>query len=60
MEGYGIYYHYASGSKYEVQWENSLQEGIGIFYNSGVLKHIGEWLKGICKTPYFNNKQEPT
>ena len=58
MEGYGIYYHYASGSKYDGQWGNGLQEGIGTFYNSRGLKYIGKWLKGRCKIPYFNKKQQ--
>ena len=53
MEGYGTYYHYASGSKYDGQWGNGLQEGIGTFYNSRGLKYIGKWLKGRCKIPYF-------
>ena len=54
MDSYCIYYHYASGSKYEGQWSKGL--GIGTFYNSRGLKYIGECLKGRFKTPYYHKK----
>ena len=42
MNGYGIYYYYSNGNKYEGQWKNNVKEGYGILYFSNGIIYEGK------------------